>query len=64
MDQTGFIQGRSISENFILAAELVERYHRRHVPTLVIKLDFVKAFHSVNWDSLLKILEARGSLEK
>jgi hypothetical protein len=30
------------------------------VPALVIKLDFAKAFDSVNWTSLLHILRAQG----
>lgn len=60
VDQTGFIRGRSISENFVLATELVQCCHRRRAPTLVIKLDFAKAFDSVNWESLLKFLESRG----
>src|SRR6185436_15853708 len=58
-DQTGFICGRSISENFIYATELVQCCHRRKKPTLVLKLDFAKAFDSVNWDSLLRIMQAR-----
>ena len=53
MDRTGFIKGRSILENFVLTLELVQLYHQR---TLVIKLNFAKAFDSVNWDSLLRIL--------
>ena len=60
MDQTGFIKGRSISENFVLATELVQCCHKRRAATLVVKLDFAKAFDSVNWTSLLKFLEARG----
>jgi hypothetical protein len=47
-DQTGFIKGRSITENFVLATELVQCCHKRRAPTLVIKLDFAKAFDSVN----------------
>ena len=46
-DQTCFIIGRSISENFVLAMELVQCCHKRKAPTLVIKLDFAKAFDSV-----------------
>ncbi|KAJ1273852.1 hypothetical protein BS78_05G016600 [Paspalum vaginatum] len=34
--------------------------HKRKVPTLVLKLDFAKAFDTVNWDSLMTVLEARG----
>lgn len=60
----GFIKGRSISENFVLATELVQCCHKRRAPTLVIKLDFAKAFDSVNWLSLLQILQARGFPDK
>jgi len=59
-DQTGFIRGRSISENFVYATELVQCCHRRKQPTLVLKLDFAKVFDSVNWDSLHQILLSRG----
>jgi hypothetical protein len=60
VDQNEFIRGRAISKNFVLATELVQCCHRRRAPTLVIKLEFAKAFDSVNWESLLKILESRG----
>lgn len=60
LDQTGFIRGRSISENFVLATELVQCCHKRKAPTLVLKLDFAKAFDSVSWDSLKKIMLNRG----
>lgn len=63
-DQTGFIRGRSISENFVLAMELVQCCHKRKALTLVTKLDFAKAFDSVNWGCLFKILEARGFPDK
>lgn len=48
----------------MLATELIQCCHKRRWPTLVIKLDFAKAFDSINWSSLLKILEARGFPEK
>lgn len=56
LDQTGFIRGRSITENFVLATELVQCCYKRKIPTVVLKLDFAKAFDSVNWDSLIRIL--------
>lgn len=59
-DQTGFVHGRNIAENFIYAADLLSCCFKRKAPTLVLKLDFRKAFDSVVWDSLDKILEARG----
>ena len=59
VDQTGFIKGRSISENFVYATELVQHCHRKKFPTIVLKLDFAKAFDSVAWDSLLTVLQTR-----
>ena len=59
-DQTGFVHGRSIAENFIYAADLLSCCHKRNVPTAVLKLDFKKAFDSVEWQSLDAILQARG----
>jgi hypothetical protein len=58
--QSGFLSGRSISENFVFATELVQSYFKRQAPTLVWKLDFSKAFDSINWSSLHLILLARG----
>jgi len=60
LEQTGFLQGRSISETFIYAMEIVQCCHKRKVPTLVLKLDFAKAFDTVIWDSLQTIMRARG----
>jgi hypothetical protein len=58
--QTGFIKGRSISDTFVHAAELVQVCHKRKKPAVVLKLDFAKAFDTVNWDGLFRVLQARG----
>lgn len=63
-DQTGFVHGRSIAENFVYAADLLSCCHKRKVPTTVLKLDFKKAFDSVEWPSLDAILHARGFDER
>jgi hypothetical protein len=60
LDQSGFIRGRNITDNFAYAAELVQCCHKRKTPTIVLKLDFRKAFDSVDWDALDQILGARG----
>jgi mannosylglycoprotein endo-beta-mannosidase len=60
LNQTGFLQGRSISETFVYAVELVQVCHKRKLPTLMLKLDFAKAFDTVNWECLFVILKARG----
>jgi hypothetical protein len=59
-DQTEFLSGRRISENIVYAADLLRCYHNAKAPSVVFKVDFKKAFDSVNWDSLILILRARG----
>jgi hypothetical protein len=48
INQTGFIRGRSIADTFVYALELVQVCHKRNMPALVLKLDFAKAFDTVN----------------
>jgi len=62
--QTGFIKGRSIADTFVYALELVQVCHKRKKPAIVLKLDFAKAFDTVNWDGLFSILSARGFTDK
>jgi hypothetical protein len=57
-DQTGFVHGRSIAENFVYAADLLSCFYKHKAPTAVLKLDFKKAFDSVEWSSLDAILRA------
>jgi hypothetical protein len=47
-NQTGFISGRSIAENFFYATDIFQAYHKRSAPTAVFKLDCHKAFDSIN----------------
>jgi hypothetical protein len=44
----------------VYAVELVQVCHKRKLPTLMLKLDFAKAFDTVNWEGLFAILKARG----
>jgi hypothetical protein len=64
IDQTGFIRGRSIAENFVYAMELVQCCHKRKKPTVVLKLDFAKAFDTINWEALEVVMQARGFNQK
>jgi hypothetical protein len=58
-NQSGFLSGRSISETFVFASELVQCCFKHKSPTLVLKLDFSKAFDSIDWGSLRKIMRVR-----
>jgi len=62
--QTGFIKGRSITDTFIYALELVQVCHKRKRPAIALKLDFAKAFDTVNWEGLFNVLQARGFCER
>jgi hypothetical protein len=59
-DQSGFIGGRSISENFVYATEVLQCCHKRRASAFALKLDFAKAFNSIDWRSLRRIMIARG----
>lgn len=59
-DLTGFIKGRCIAENFIYAVEMVQCCYKWKAPTIILKLDFRKAFDSINWQTMDNILQAKG----
>ena len=60
VDQTGFIKGHSILENFVFATKLIQCCNKALSADPGDELDFTIAFDSVNWSSLLKILEVCG----
>uniref|UniRef100_A0A2N9IBN2 Reverse transcriptase domain-containing protein n=1 Tax=Fagus sylvatica TaxID=28930 RepID=A0A2N9IBN2_FAGSY len=60
-NQSAFIKGRSISENILLAHELVRNYHSsRGSSRCAIKADLRKAYDSVDWNFILMCLLAAG----
>ena len=53
--QAGFIPGRKISDNVVLAHELVKAYTRKHIsPRCMLKIDLQKAYDSWNGHSWSK----------
>lgn len=58
--QTAFIQGRQITENFNATREILHHISSSGKSACFIKLDFAKAFDSVNWSFLKSIMLARG----
>ncbi|KAJ1702307.1 hypothetical protein LUZ63_002086 [Rhynchospora breviuscula] len=58
--QTGFIRGRMIAENFTVARELVAHLNSSSSPSVLLKIDFLKAFDMVDWSFLNTILTQRN----
>ncbi|CAL1380141.1 unnamed protein product [Linum trigynum] len=60
-NQSAFIKGRLISDNVLLAHEMVRLYNRKSVsPRCALKVDIMKAFDSVDWDFLETVMGAMG----
>ncbi|KAK4384637.1 putative mitochondrial protein [Sesamum angolense] len=55
--QNAFVPGRSISDNILLAQELLAGYNQVRLPArCMLKVDIQKAYDSVEWDFLLEVL--------
>lgn len=59
--QAAFIPGRNISDNIILAHELVRVYTRKNVsPRCMLKIDLQKAYDCVEWCYLEQVMKDLG----
>ncbi|XP_050211520.1 uncharacterized protein LOC126661702 [Mercurialis annua] len=56
--QHAFLKGRSILECSMIANELVHLASRRKDKLLVLKLDFHKAFDSIDWRHLMSVMKS------
>lgn len=59
-NQSTFIAGRSIHNNFLLVQQTARHIHNLKVPRMMLKLDIARAFDSVSWPFLLQILSHLG----
>lgn len=63
--QSAFIPGRLLSENVLLATEIVHGYNSNVVePSGMLKVYFRKAFDSIRWDFVIAALKAINIPEK
>ncbi|XP_050222663.1 uncharacterized protein LOC126672753 [Mercurialis annua] len=58
--QHAFLKGRSILECSMIANELIHLANRRKEKLLVLKLDFQKAFDTIDWMYLLTVMRCMG----
>lgn len=60
-NQSEFIKGRSITENVLLAQEIIKDINlRKKNENVVVKLDIAKAYDRMSWFYLIKVLRRFG----
>lgn len=59
-NQSAFIKGRSIQDNFMMVQQTARFLHAQKQPRIMLKLDISKAFDSVSWPFLMEVLEGLG----
>ncbi|WRX16202.1 Reverse transcriptase domain - like 10 [Theobroma cacao] len=60
-NQSGFVKGRLISDNILLAQELIGKLdYKSRGGNVVLKLDMMKAYDRINWDFLYLMMEKFG----
>eukprot|EP00253_Pinus_taeda_P034305 PITA_34305 len=57
-EQSGYVEGRQILDNILLAQEMIHTLHSRRVAVMMMQLDLSKAYDKVNWNYLEAILTA------
>lgn len=59
-EQTGFLKGKYILDNLMLAWETAEWAQQSGQNALIVKLDFHKAYDRIRWSFILKMLQWLG----
>ena len=59
-NQSVFIKGRFILDNFMLVQHTTKFLHQQKQARILLKLDITKAFDSVSWPFLLEVLNQLG----
>jgi len=60
VNQLAFLKGRQIVDSVLIANEIANYAKRKGMKLMLHKVDFEKAFDSVNWDFLISIMEQMG----
>ena len=54
--QTGFMKGRNIVQNIYSLNNIIDHCRGHKIPAVIISIDFEKAFDTIEWSGLQKIL--------
>ena len=55
-DQSGFVKNRFIGESVRFTQDIIDKFDHENKTGIILQLDFEKAFDSVEWNFLLKVL--------
>lgn len=56
-DQSAFLKGRNITESIFMVNETIHGMRTHNVEGIILKLDFSKAYDSIDWSRLYQIIE-------
>ena len=62
--QSAFIPGRQMIDSIVMAEEIVAAWHRSGTTGFLWKVDFAKAYDSIDWRYLWNVLRRRGFSEE
>lgn len=60
MNRSAFIKGRSLHKNFMLVRQVARKLHSNKIDSVVFKIDIARAFGSLSWPFLFKVLQSKG----
>ena len=66
-DQTGFIKGRYIGQSIRLINDILEQTKLRNIPSILLQLDFRKAFDTIEWEFIqrtIALFNFGGSIQR
>eukprot|EP00253_Pinus_taeda_P032882 PITA_32882 len=59
-EQSGYVEGGQITDGIILNHEIINSLKQSRKPGMLLKIDLSKAFDSISWDYMQKVLKAFG----
>ncbi|RVW74136.1 LINE-1 retrotransposable element ORF2 protein [Vitis vinifera] len=59
-DQNAFVKGRQILDASLIANEVIDNWNKKGDKGVICKLDIEKAYDSINWQFLLKVMDKMG----